>query len=398
MGTYKQQGRATRNQRRAHGSPGTGRHPANETLSNLQTLADRSQPVQQLRAYQHRASLTLQREVDTSRSPSLGRGVEDYKYPLPASDKLPGWADKGYGKPAYDEKGVLKNDPADGAPGWAQEEYRKKVGKTGTVDTSSSPRLPDVAPGEKPGWQNIDPTGVPKWAKDEYKEEAPRTLIASVADGKIGSIYFPDGRIRTTHGKGPTKSKHGQTLQYNIDFDAAAAEFAKKNPKLYRRFLNEGLALAEKDPSITRKEVERAASKAYFHEEAKYIAKRLNVPNPSKMPAFVRLVTRGRKLPSWAGEAIKSPDDAPGMDVATDGKLFEVFRKINGRVEGWHPSRGAAKKWETNKQVVSVLEAAIKHLKDQKIKGAKKRNAAFYDFILHRIPSFAAQIRKPDEV
>ena len=51
-----------------------------------------------------------------------------------------------------------------------------------------------------------------------------------------------------------------------------------------------------------------------------------------------------------------------------------------------------------NKQVISTLNAAITHLKDHKIKGAQKRNIAFYDFAAHRIPDFATQTRKPDEI
>ena len=82
-----------------------------------------------------------------------------------------------------------------------------------------------------------------QWAKDEYKLESVEKVIASVAlEGgkqKIGSIYFEgDGRIRTTHGASPERSKHGDrtTLQFNIESDRAEAAFKaahrKNNPPL----------------------------------------------------------------------------------------------------------------------------------------------------------------------
>ena len=348
-------------------------------------------------AVQRRANGVLQPEVDTSRSPSVGRGVPNYKYPLPKADGVPGWAATNYGRPAYGTDGKLKNDPASGVRTWADREYRNKVGKTGTVDTSSGPRMPTYGPADKPGWKPSDRSTVPEWAIKEYQKDAPKTLIASVADGKIGSIYFPGGRIRTTHRGGPKKSKHGETLQYNIDYDAAEAEFKKKNGKLIGKLLKSYQKHYKNKPGVTKEMIERAAWGEYFNRQHSYIANKLNAADtPSNMPRFVKFGAKRSKLPEWAKKQIKSPADAPGMAEPTTDTFFEVFRGINGRVESWHPSRGAAKKWVTNKQVVSVLKAAIKHIRG--IKDANARNIAFYDFIYHRIPSFAAEIRKPDEI
>ncbi|MEO9650913.1 MAG: hypothetical protein ABJE99_10460 [Roseobacter sp.] len=244
----------------------------------------------------------------------------------------------------------------------------------------------------------LNPAGVPQWAEMKYRREAPRTSIANAADGKIGSIYFPGARIRTAQGAGPTKPAHGAPLQDYIDRDAAKAKFAKKNPNLLKNPRKEGRKLAKKDQIITHKMIERSAYKGYYRKEARYITKKLNVPKPSSMPAFVRLVTRGRKLPSWASDAINSPDEAPDLDTETTGKLFEVFRDINVRVKSWRPSRGAAKKWQTNKLVISVLHAAIKRLKVKTIKGENARYIAFYTFVEQRVLDFAKLIKKPDEI
>ncbi|MEP1611379.1 MAG: hypothetical protein ABJL72_05595 [Roseobacter sp.] len=162
----------------------------------------------------------------------------------------------------------------------------------------------------------------------------------------------------------------------------------------------EGRKLVKKNPTITHKDrkIERSTYKGYYRKEARYIAKKLNVPKPSSMPAFVRLVTRGRKLPSCASDAINSPDEAADMDSETTGKLLEVFCDINGRLESWHPSRGAAKKWQTNKLVISDLHAAIKRLKVKTIKGANARYIVFYIFVEQRVLDFAKLTRKPDEI
>ncbi|MEM9636673.1 MAG: hypothetical protein AAGA94_03445 [Pseudomonadota bacterium] len=249
------------------------------------------------------------------------------------------------------------------------------------TDTSSSPFLPDYDEDETPAW--MDDGGVPNWAKRQYKQDAPRTMIVSVADNKIGSIYFPGGRIRTTHSEGPTKEKHGQTLQYNIDYDTALAEFDSKNPDYFTKVKKILDKKYKKDPNVTQDMIKNAAYDYYWTAQDKYIAEKLNVTDP-------------KKLPAWVGDVITSPSDAPDMDKPTTDTLFEVFRSINGSVESWHPSRGAAKKWVTNKQVVSVLHAAIAHIKD--IKGANARNTAFYEFIKSRLPDFVKNIRKPDEV
>ena len=86
-----------------------------------------------------------------------------------------------------------------------------------------------------------------------------------------------------------------------------------------------------------------------------------------------------------------------GVQPSDDVKLFEVFKNINGDVETWHPSRGIAAKFDTNKQVVSILHAAITYI--AAVVDPAERNRKFYAFVKSRLPGFVEQhLRAPDEV
>lgn len=203
--------------------------------------------------------------------------------------------------------------------------------------------------------------GVPEWAQEEYRRESKRTAICSMTpDGKIGSVYLgEEGRIRTTHGEGPIKEKFEglTTVQFNIDMRKAKVDFQKANPKVsFDKWLFDTL----KDLTVD-------------------------------------------TVPEWA-TPISGPESAleleKGSTPPKNLKLIEIFKSINGRAEIWHPSRGTAVKFETDKQTISVLEAAIAHIDDPKnpIAGAEERNKAFYAFVKSRLPNFVQNIRSPEEI
>lgn len=206
--------------------------------------------------------------------------------------------------------------------------------------------------------------GVAQWAKNAYMREAKRTLIASMTkDGKIGSVYFKDGsRIRTTHGAGPSQEKHEDlvTVQFNVDNDKAEAEFKK----LRNKTLN---------------------SQEDWNEFDRWLAEELNQAKRDQLPSWAILV-------SSPGKAHDLSQGKPTGDLA----LFEIFKSINGELEGWHPSRGTATRFKTDKQTIAVLQAAIVHIKG--VKGAKARNVAFYNFVKSRLPKFVPFMRDPSEV
>ena len=226
------------------------------------------------------------------------------------------------------------------------------------IDTSPSPFLPKYEENETPGWQKDQ--GVPEWAKEDYIKESKKLLVCSMTpDRKIGSVYFEEGRIRTTHVSGPAKEEHGgsDTLQFNID--------QKKGIKAYKDDTG-------KKPTTAR-------------ELYSWMSRFLKDKTPDDMP-------------DWA-TPFEGPQDVPNVGKgAPPGnlKLFEIFVSVSGQVEGWHPSRGVAVQFETDKQVISVLQAGIEAIKD--IKQAKPRNEAFYKFVEKRLPNFIQYIRKPDQV
>jgi hypothetical protein len=186
-------------------------------------------------------------------------------------------------------------------------------------------------------------------------------------DGKVGSVYFPTGRIRTVHSAGPEAERDGgrRQQQFNIDEDAARAEFDRLGGGAQMPFTNQ----AEAD--------------RYWGAHDRWIA--------GKLAAGMR----GR-WPRWA-TFIALPEAAPTDPSATE-KLFEVFYNINGRVEGWHPSRGTLVRFDTNKQVISVLESAIKYIDDRGIEDPDERNKMFYLYIRQRLPNMEQDlnIRRPD--
>ena len=209
---------------------------------------------------------------------------------------------------------------------------------------------------------HIEPpeTGIPAWAADEYRADSARVLVASVTGGKIGSIYFDTGRIRTTHGAGPAREDHSTDTitQFNVDENQAVRVFQRTQPKLWKKY-----------------------QWGAFDE---WLAKALNKTPVKSLPAWIR--------------KIDGPGDADVLDPTRDSglKLFEIFTRM-GRVVGWHPSRGAAVRFETHKQAVSVLNAAIDKA-DAAGGDARARNEVFYSFVQSRLPEFVAYLRRPDEV
>ena len=231
------------------------------------------------------------------------------------------------------------------------------------VDTSSSPSLPKYEKDEVPGWKVGG--GVAEWAKEEYRKESKRTVICSMTpDRKIGSVYFgEEGRIRTTHSAGPEQEKHKDltTIQFNINESLAILEFKKAHPRI--------------------------KPEKFWSSYDKWLAKTLEGVTVDNVPAWATLV-----------ESPETAYDLKAGSPTEDIKLFEIFKNINGKVEGWHPSRGAATKFDTDKQTISILHAAINHINGMGLKDPKKRNIEFYEFVKARLPKFVDYMRRPEEV
>jgi len=192
-----------------------------------------------------------------------------------------------------------------------------------------------------------------------------RTLICSMTpDRKIGSLYFEDGvRIRTTHRDGPERNEHrGPIMRFNIDDGAAYREFRAE-----LRSLSPAMRSA---PDFDR-----------------WLAERLTIAGGEDCPAWATRVD-GPDSAFDAGDAAPPPGTV----------MFEVFKTARGEVRGWHVSRGIAAKFETDMRTVLVLEAALDQLSKHGVTEPAARNEVFYEFVASRLPEFAANIRKPEEV
>lgn len=318
---------------------------ANDPLAQMQQQAESSTSTGTLHTLQRSADGVAQREVDTSTSPFL----PDY-----AQDEQAGWEKK-------DRTGVAD---------WAKDDYNSGKGKTGAVDKSSITENLRTTPRTDAHGNSSDPAdGVKLWAVHEFLMEE-TTMIASMTGGKIGSIYFPGGRVRTTHAGGPTVSEHAQsrTLQFNIDPDAC-----------WRAFVAASGWLARLD----------ARNDAHMEYVYKKFKKFKILALKNALPG---------QPPNWATRIV-TPDDAlpEGTDTdATGVKLFEIMLRENGNVRSTHPSRGAAAQISITRVDLMKLKAVAKSLEG--IPDARAQNDAFYRYVTMKLPHLAHLIRSPDEV
>lgn len=259
-----------------------------------------------------------------------------------------------------------------GAPDWAQEDYVNKVGKKGEVDTSSithSDRADlNPTPRKNRDGSSMDPAdGVKLWAVHEYLM-APVTVMCSMKDGLIGSIYFDGGRVRTTHIAGPTTSEHpaDQLFQYNIDRAAAFQEFHEEGARKH---------YAEKYPD------RHPTTHLNW-----WIARRLRGEDRANVP-------------TWANP-IESVEDALDDTPAVDDEgltLFEVMIYPEGAT-GTHTSRGVGVK--SNLRITRAQLAQLKKVGKLFANETDKRmaNQFFYSYVAKSLPQLLPYIRHPSDI
>ncbi|MGC3938332.1 hypothetical protein ACOTTU_11070 [Roseobacter sp. EG26] len=183
---------------------------------------------------------------------------------------------------------------------------------------------------------------------------APVPAILSMDGDKIGSVYFDDGRIRTTHVAGPEDERggHGMIERYNIDIALAEATHAAE----VKAGTHDGLD--------------------DFNEWAS-----VRLWNSDTHPWVIA------KLPN-AEDMVAGP--APAGTI-----LFENFGSADGAYEGYHPSRGAAVKEMMAPSDIAALEVAIAAVGDG---NASKKNRDFFKKLLEESPELAARMRLPEEI
>lgn len=328
--------RPARLSRRRRGRPSVATAPDGA----LQRLADDSPAVQRIAALQTAAD-PVQREVDET--PITGGG-------------------------SYDPQGNLAQDRSVGVPGWAADHY---------VDVNRGPAGVDATPitgggsYDARGNAAADHSGdLALWAVHDFLMEE-TTMMASVTDGKIGSVYFPGGRVRTTHAGGPEVDQHAQarTLQFNIDPVACWQAFVAVSPWLAQVNAN--------NPQHVQVVEQRFL-------QFKILALKDAAPD---------------QPPAWATQ-IKVPGDALPADTDTTGgtnvKLFEIMMDEHGDVDSIHPSRGAAVQVRLTRSDLFKLKAAARMVED--VPDVFMRNSLFYNYVVKNLPHLKDLIRAPNEV
>ena len=189
-------------------------------------------------------------------------------------------------------------------------------------------------------------------------------LCSMSPDGKIGSVYFEDSRIRTTHADGPAWEFHDEgwtRLQFNIDENIASSIFTAENPG--------------KDPAKN------------FNDYTSFLVQ--NLINCSE-----------GNTPPWA-KFVSSVADAPDASQAAmddNQKLFEIFKTAKGKSAATHLSRGGAVKLAVDSNITQVLKDAISHVIHMQFDTYEEDNEAFYNYIKEHAPDFAEKLRKHNEI
>ena len=217
---------------------------------------------------------------------------------------------------------------------------------------------------------------------DDADPQKAVSVMVSMAEGKIGSVYYPDGsRIRTVHPSGPSsEAEDGVDGQYNVDWSQVPRSLGVKKED----------GTDQLDASKTRRKV------------AAELRSKPGESDPKETPSWATPVgysAEGKPLAPRAGDQKKQP------------QLLEVFKN------GLHPSRGAAVAMDLKVEELKVLQEAWDHISDgvlseeeqqgkskEEIRKLKEErapalNQRFYQYIQERLPEseLLKRIRGPEE-
>jgi hypothetical protein len=196
-------------------------------------------------------------------------------------------------------------------------------------------------------------------------------------DGKIGSVYFKDHRIRLTHKHGPTKTKPKKdTQQFHIKESTGIQDYQKSN-----EFTN----LTTKEQQDLKNDQKKMSH--MFH---KWLRK-----NPQEVYTLTGI--------DEILDTSKLSTGTPSKDI----RLVEVFRELQSgtgsttsptyTIKGKpHISRGSLIQIEFDDTLDTVLENALNEA--SKGKDNKEKNTNFYNYIDKNFPDIITNVRKPDEI
>lgn len=201
-------------------------------------------------------------------------------------------------------------------------------------------------------------------------------LIASISDNRIGSVYFPEGRMRTTHYAGPeiSGSPPAGILRFNINVNQSWEQFHRAQPN----FMD--WAAINVDPDLPAEQRAYQLSEHVLDMREEWMAHTLRQSDP---------------LPAWA-QPVTTPDSVEPAEAINpeDGRvLFEIYTPAPGGEVSWHTSRGVAARISLPQPTISALTEAFRQIEG--VTDVNERNSRFYDYLSIHAPDFARMIRRP---
>ncbi len=202
-----------------------------------------------------------------------------------------------------------------------------------------------------------------------------KDVLVSIRDGFVGSVYFPFGRVRTTHKMGPTLKTNmtATSMRFNIKEAQSLAAFKSAVPDF------EEQTLARMERYFRERGTIKSYDRALLGLHQKWMTEILQQPGP---------------VPEWA-QAVTGPDSVGRAEDArldNDTVLFEI---IGGRADGRnevHLSRGMAARLPMTEETIVAIRAAVDLA--ERAGPPAERNRVFYNHLRENAPEFARMIRE----
>jgi hypothetical protein len=185
-------------------------------------------------------------------------------------------------------------------------------------------------------------------------------VMVSVSENMIGSIYLSDGRLRTTHQKGPATRAFGEEhlQRFNIDLALAHSAFLRESP--IARAVDR--ALLEDPHSESRKEMQSS------------------IHNLRKA-WFVEKLQSGLWLPTWAQQVL-TPEDLPEIGAQIPNphrRCVEIISLGPHFAQAIHISRGELVRMTLPAETLTAIGNAVSLAEEEP--DVSRRNQIFLDHL-----------------
>jgi hypothetical protein len=202
------------------------------------------------------------------------------------------------------------------------------------------------------------------------------TVMVSVSDNMIGSIYFTNGRVRTTHASGPERIREdpNRIHRFNINMSLANAAFMAAQPEAIAQVAD------TLDWSLPTNMLRQLMYDGVYDRRDAW---------------FAEVLQHNDQLPAWA-EQISGPEGLPDIDAPRPNRgtqLIEVLDGAPGTPPHVHTSRGEMVQMTLPRQSLEMIVVAfhaIEHVQDP-----QRRNEIFFSVLAKYAPDLANRIRRP---